>query len=170
MAGGGELVPHGPQPAEYRSTVERPDYIAAAASCERLDLANQAGVLDLALDSADTVEARNSIEKMLVHQLAAAHRSTMKLTEQMNRQIERMAVIADGPRAAANIEATRLAGALSRLMSTFQTGAMTMQRMRTGGQQIVTVQHVNVAPGGQAVVTGSVSAGGKGWLPSGRGR
>ena len=162
---GGELIPHGAQqkpPAEYRSTVTKPDYVAAAASRERLDLAQQAGALEIALDAADTVQAQNSIEQMLAHQLATAHAATMKLSAQLNRQIERMEVVDRGARQAANIEATRLAGAVSRMMTTFQQGAVTMQRMRTGGQQVVTVQHVNVGAGGQAVVAGSVSGSGGG--------
>jgi hypothetical protein len=44
-------------------------------------------------------------------------------------------------------------------MSVFQDGLLTLQRLRTGGNQTVTVQHVNVAPGGQAVI-GNVQAGG----------
>jgi hypothetical protein len=165
IGAGGELVPNGAQqkpPAEYRSTVRKPDYVAAAASRDRLDLAQQAGALETALDMADTIEAANSLEQMLAHQLAVAHNSAMKLTSQLNRQIERMAVLADGPRHAANVEATRLAGAVSRMMTTFQQGALAMQRMRSGGRQVVTVQHVNVGPGGQAVVRGHVSAGGRG--------
>ena len=35
-----------------------------------------------------------------------------------------------------------------------------MQKLRTGGNQTVTVQHVNVGAGGQAVI-GNVQAGGK---------
>ena len=164
VGAGGELVPHGSQLQEaavYRSTVEKPDYIAAAASRERLDLAHQAGVLDLALDTADTIDAENSLVKMLSHQLAAAHRSTMKLTEQINRQIERMNAIADGPRSMANVEATRLAGGVARLMQAFQQGVATLQRQRTGGHQVLTVQHVKVAPGGQAIVAGTMATGGR---------
>jgi len=44
-------------------------------------------------------------------------------------------------------------------MSTFQQGLLTLQRLRTGGQQVVTVQHVQVNEGGQAVVAGSVEGG-----------
>ncbi len=44
-------------------------------------------------------------------------------------------------------------------MSVFQDGLLTLQRLRTGGNQTVTVQHVNVAAGAQAVI-GSVQTGG----------
>lgn len=45
-------------------------------------------------------------------------------------------------------------------MSAFNDAALTLQRLRTGGNQTVTVQHVNVAPGAQAVI-GNVQAGGR---------
>ncbi len=37
-------------------------------------------------------------------------------------------------------------------MTTFQSGALALQRLRTGGTQRVIVQHVTVAERGQAVV------------------
>ena len=44
-------------------------------------------------------------------------------------------------------------------MRAFQDGAMTLQRLRTGGTQTVTVQHVHVWQGAQAVI-GNVQTGG----------
>jgi hypothetical protein len=55
-----------------------------------------------------------------------------------------------------NQETCRLAGTVTRMMTTFQQGMVTLQRMRTGGRQEVLVQHVTVSDGGQAV--GSVGA------------
>ena len=54
-----------------------------------------------------------------------------------------------------------------RLMETCQRGALTLDRLRNGGRQVVQVQHVTVGDGGQAVVAGTVQggtrqAGGKG--------
>ena len=160
---GGELVPHGHDgipPAEFRDTIQKPDYVSAAASRNRLDLANEAGALELAVDTADTIEAENSLEKMLAHQLAAVHQSSMRLTGQLNRQIERMNVICPDQHHSANVEAARTTNAIARLMQTFQQGVTTLQRLRSGGQQTVTVQHVNVSSGGQAVVAGAVGQGG----------
>jgi len=37
-------------------------------------------------------------------------------------------------------------------MGAVQTGAPTIQRLRTGGSQIMTVRHVTVEAGGQAVI------------------
>ena len=60
-----------------------------------------------------------------------------------------------------SIEACRLANSAARLTSAFQDGITTLQRMRNGGNQTVTVQHVNVASGGQAVVGNVQTGGGK---------
>jgi hypothetical protein len=172
---GGELVPM-EQCAQDASlvlidTLEKPDYVAADASRERLELLDQAGVLTSGLDTADSIEARDSLERMLAHQLAMLHASTMKLGVQLNRGLERLETYGANAdrRAAANIEACRLAGAMSRLSTTYQTGLATMQKLRTGGRQTVVIQHNHVTDGGQAVIGGNVE-GGRGARTRGRGR
>ena len=45
-----------------------------------------------------------------------------------------------------------MANAAARMMSVYQDGLLTLQKLRTGGNQTVTVQHVNVQPGAQAVI------------------
>ena len=160
---GDELVLHGRDgipPADFRASIEKPDYVGAAASRNRLDLANEAAALGLAIDMADTIEAKNSLEKMLAHQSAAVHQSSMRLTGQLNRQIERMNVICSDQHHAANAEAARTTNAITRLMQIVQQGVTTLHRLRSGGQQTVTVQHVNIGSGGQAVVAGAVGQSG----------
>jgi hypothetical protein len=46
------------------------------------------------------------------------------------------------------------------MSGTFQQGLVTVQRLRSGGQQVVTVQHVQVNEGGRAIVAGKMKAGG----------
>jgi hypothetical protein len=46
-------------------TVEDPDRTTVEASLERLEMAGDAGCLALAADAAETIQARNSLEKML---------------------------------------------------------------------------------------------------------
>jgi hypothetical protein len=122
--------------------------IAEDASLRRSDLLLQPSfnALPLAIDAADSIQAGNSLEKMLAHQMAVAHEASMRLMND--------ALTQNDP-----VEACRLSNAAARLMSAFQDGLLTLQRIRTGGNQTVTVQHVNVAPGGQAVI-GNVRAGG----------
>jgi hypothetical protein len=170
---GGELVPvddgRGAKNLHLRNTVDDPDYIAADASRDRLELLNDAGALGLGLDLADTIEASNSLEKMLAHQMAATHASAMKMTEQMNRQIETMASIYPRGQQSEtnNVQCARLAGAIARMMGAFNQGALTLDRLRTGGGQTVVVKHVHqqvqVNDGGQAVIAGEVNPkGGRG--------
>jgi len=152
------------------NTVADPDYVTASASRERLELASEAGSLSFALDAAETIQARDSLEKMLVHQMAVLHRGMMRAAIRMNEEISRLNEqlyhLDEGKREAANVRACRLAGAISRLSATYQQGLLTLQRKRTGGSQHVTVKHihqqVNVTEGGQAVVAGDTVTRGPG--------
>ena len=81
----------------------------------------------------------------------------MKLAAQLNRCIERMEREHHPDlRERANVQGTRLAGAIARMSGSYQSGMTTMQRLRSGGTQRVIVQHVTVTEGGQAVVAGQV--------------
>ena len=129
---------------------EGPDQIAEEASIRRTDLLMQPSFdcVALAVDTAESIGAANGLEKMLAHQLAVAHEASLRL---MDRALSYEAG-GRSMREGDSIEACRLANSAARLMSAFQDGIATLQRMRTGGNQTVTVQHVNVASGGQAVV------------------
>ena len=144
--------------------------MTAEASRDRLGLASQAGSLSLALDAADTIQAQDGLEKMLVHQMAVLHYGMMRAAARMNEELDAAGVIDPKHAAgvidpnkreaaeAANVRACRLAGAISRMSATYQQGLLTLQRKRTGGGQHVTVKHihqqVNVTEGGQAMVAG----------------
>ena len=169
IGAGGELIDREKVGSHLVDTVAHPDYVTAEASRDRLGLASQAGSLSLALDAADTIQAQDSLEKMLVHQMAVLHHGMMRATARMNEELDAAGGTAidaagdkrdltAGEREAANVRACRLAGAISRISATYQQGLLTLQRKRTGGNQHVTVKHihqqVNVTEGGQAVVAG----------------
>ena len=113
-------------------TVADPDYVTASASRERLELANEAGSLDLALDAADTIQGQDSLEKMLVHEMAVLHRGMMRAATRMNEELYAAAGLDESRQEAANVRACRLAGAISRLSATYQQGLLTLQCKRTG--------------------------------------
>src|SRR5829696_1847933 len=71
-------------------------------------------------------------------------------------QVETYTEEGEQRRERASIQATRLAGALGRMSGSFQQGMGTLQRIRFGGRQVVTVQHVQVNEGGQALVAGQM--------------
>jgi hypothetical protein len=124
--------------------------IAEDASLRRTDLLLQPSfnAVALGVDAADSIQASNSMEKMLAHQMAVAHEASLRF---MNRALS----YEGGGRAMRegdSVEACRIANTAARLMSVFQDGLLTLQRLRTGGNQTVTVQHVSIASGGQAVI------------------
>ena len=131
--------------------------IAEDASIRRTDLLMQPSfdAVALGVDAAESIGAANSIEKMLAHQMAVTHEAALRL---MDRALSYEAG-GRSMREGDSVEACRLANTAARLMSAFNDGAATLQRLRNGGNQTVTVQHVNVASGAQAVI-GNVQAGG----------
>ena len=141
---------------------DRPDMLAADASVARLDLAATANTLTMAVDAAESIQAANSLERMLAHQMATAHHLAMTMAAKAND-------FAGGIKSwdtqtrqqVQSIEAARMAGAAARMMETFQRGLLTLERLRNGGKQTVVVQHVAVGDGGQAVVAGTMATGGK---------
>src|SRR5215207_5567466 len=110
---GGELIQLRKASMYLLNTLDCPDFIAADASAQRMHLAYDAGALAMGVDTADTIQAANSLEKMLAHQLAAAYVGAMRLIGQLTMFHEDSMAKHEG----VNLRATRLAGAASRLMA-----------------------------------------------------
>lgn len=128
---------------------EKVSRVNTEASLDRLELASKNGVLSMALDVAESVGAKNAAEQMIAHQMAAAHRMSLDLMAQAGNTRD-------------PVEKCRLINASAKLMDVCQKAMLTLNRLHTGGQQTVTVQHVEVSSGGQAVINGSVDARGRG--------
>ena len=94
------------------------------------------------------IEPKDQIEAMLASQMAAVHLATMTFAR-------RLAHVENIPQ---QDSAER---AFNKLARTFATQVEALKKYRTGGQQQVTVKHVTVNDGGQAIV-GNVSHGGPG--------
>ena len=149
---GGEVVPGrpdgmSPTDLEYPNmlnTLERdPGMVNIESSAKRVDLLLDAGVLPTGLDAAQSIEAKNSLERMLAHQMALCHDAAYKTISQASGKQD-------------TVEQVQLLNAGARLIETYQKGMLTLHKVRTGGKQTVIVQHVHVTEGGQAVVAGSV--------------
>jgi hypothetical protein len=150
----GKLNANGFKRAVIRDTLaEGADRIAEDASIRRTDLLMQPSfdAVAMGIDTAESIQASNCIEKMLAHQMAVAHEAAMRM---MDRGLSY-----EHSRSGDQVEACRCINAAARLMGAFNDAALTVQRLRTGGSQTVTVQHVTVTQGGQAVI-GNVQAGG----------
>jgi len=147
----GEICePDGSIAQRTRSTIKHADQVALDSSADRKRLLVGQRVDDsvaLGLDLAASVGARNSVEVMLSHQMAALHRAGMQALE-------------DGLRQEDPVHRARLLNVSSRCMSAFQTAALTLQRLQQGVRQDFHVRHVHVHEGAQAVI-GNVETGGR---------
>lgn len=95
--------------------------------------------LDAVLAVLDGAEPQNEIEAMLVIQMAITHILTMRSARLMARSNEIQQQDSNGL-------------ALHRLSKTFTSQIDALAKLRRGGEQKVTVEHVHVYPGGQAIV------------------
>ncbi|TQK01092.1 hypothetical protein FBX97_5602 [Herbaspirillum sp. SJZ107] len=149
----GEAVPDEAQLASngggwsVRDTLATPDTPALAASFVRTELLAQRrlDILALGIDAAAATACSDPLTKMLVHQAGLAHAAAFKLVDR--------AIDQDSP-----AETARLMNSAARMMGTFQQAMVTLHRLRNGGQQTVTVQHINVSAN-QTLVTGSMATG-----------
>lgn len=104
--------------------------------------------LNFCLDIVAGIKPRDQLETLLATQMAAIHMATMTFAR-------RLAHVDNIPQ---QDSAER---ALNKLARTFTTQVETLKRYRTGGEQKVTVHHVTVNEGGQAIV-GTVERSGAG--------
>lgn len=154
-------------PGRYwiKNTLTDGNLITEEASITRTDLLIQPNldISALAVDAAHSIKADNSMEKMLAHQMALAHEMAMKIGNAAMGEVQKIqhdtGIYGGGLNQGAATELQRLTNSVARLMTTYQQGMLTIQRLRTGGTQTVTVQHVNIEAGGQAVI-GNVKTGG----------
>jgi hypothetical protein len=138
-----------------------------------MDLLIENDALALGLEMADSVKAKGRIEKVLAHQMATLHRLGMRFAGNADKELQRIWRAehwSDGHRQVACVEAARMMNASARAMAAFNDAALTLQRLRTGGRQVVTVQHVAVNDGGQAVVAQNMTTGSKSGGRKRRGR
>lgn len=85
------------------------------------------------------VQPQDEVETMLAAQMAATHMLTMTFARRLNH-------VDNIP------QQDSASNAINKLMRTFTAQVEALKRYRTGGEQRVTVQHVNVSDGGQAIV------------------
>ena len=108
---GGEIVP--PMSADMpglENALQRPDMVDLEASIQRTELAERAGVFELALSTAESAKARGAVQQMLSHQLAAAHKHAMRLLadSEREREEERQREVEQAAAAAAKEAVTEL--------------------------------------------------------------
>ena len=135
---GGEIVPpYAFGMSGLELALREPDLLDAEVTIKRTDLAEKAGVFEMAIEASESVKAKNSIQRMQAHQLALAHKYAMEL-------------MADASKQRDPIFKVKLMNCSARLMEAYSKGALALQRLQSGASQIVQVQHVQI--NGQAVI------------------
>lgn len=125
-----------------KDTLADPDLVAIESSETRGRLLQQNDVIALGVDIAKTVCAANTAEKLIAHEIAVAHKAAMNQASMANWEPD------------PKLQLQRL-HASAKMMAMAQAGLLALQKLKAAGPQSVTVQHVHVNAGGQAVV-GSV--------------
>jgi hypothetical protein len=110
----------------------------------------------------NAIKARDSIEQMLAHQSAAAHKVAMHFLAKADHQLSKANEF-NRDWQAHSVEAARMAQSAVKLMGASADAVMAVERRRSGGKQVVQVIHQQVAvgPGGQAIVAGAVKGRGR---------
>jgi hypothetical protein len=85
------------------------------------------------------IQPRDQIEVMLAAQMAVVHTASMTMAQRLG-QVENL------------LQQDSAERAFNKLTRTFASQMEALKRYRTGGEQKVTVQHVSVSEGGQAIV------------------
>jgi hypothetical protein len=135
---GGEVMPTVEQGLPgLELALNSPNLLDAEVTIQRTQLADRAGVFEMAIEASESVKAKNSIQRMQAHQLALAHKYSMELMADAAKQRDPMIKV-------------KLMNCSARLMDAYSKGALALQRLQQGANQIVQVQHVQVH--GQAVI------------------
>ena len=153
-----EISPDHPEPAlglillmEALGTTD-PDFVngllGQLAAVGTHDRAPDEAAINFMLAVIKGVEPKDHVEAMLAAQMAAVHNAAMTFARRLA-HVDNIAQQDSAERA------------FNKLARTFVSQVEALKRYRTGGEQRVTVEHVTVNQGGQAIV-GNVSSGGRG--------
>jgi hypothetical protein len=124
-----------------------PDIISRDAFKHRTELLSYLGneCVAVALDLENTMKPANKVEQMLLDLMAVSYKASLETSSK--------GFLASDP-----ADQTRLLNLSARMAENFQKAALTFQRLQSGGNQQIIVQHVHVSEGGQAIV-GNVQTG-----------
>lgn len=135
---GGEIVPSAEDGLPgLESALQEPDLLNAEASKQRANLLERTGSLEIGVETAEQAKANSAVEKMLCHQMAAAHRRAMNLMAESEETKD--------PQVSCLKAKTAV-----RLLGGFARAALVLQRIQTGERRAIQVQNVCVS--GTAVV------------------
>jgi hypothetical protein len=105
------------------------------------------GALNFMIAVINGIKPKDQLEAMLAAQMAVVHMATLTFARQL-------------PLVQTLQQQDSAERALNKLARTYATQMEALRRYRTGGEQKVTVQHVSVSEGGQAIVGNVTQAAG----------
>lgn len=160
IGNGGETVPAEASLHAYQPIVQQPPELLAAQATE-VRLKQAAAIsheaMVLAVEATQSNAASGAMERDIIHQFAVLQSLGMDLLAASKRFLVTTTPWQSEERQQLqSIEATRCAVAGAKVLGASQQAARTLKYLRDGGRQVVTVQHVTVEAGGQAVVAGTV--------------
>jgi len=119
----------------------------AAAKGQKPETKENLAAINATLALVQAIEPRDTLEAMLAAQMAAVHNATMTFARRLNH-------VDNIP------QQDSASNAFNKLARTFAAQVEALNRHRGKGQQQVTVTHMHVHDGGQAIVAGNVQGGG----------
>jgi hypothetical protein len=122
---------------EIRETLKSGvDSINFDASCARMELLKSLDCLAMGVDAAESIDAKNSWEKMVAHQAAVCHTMSMSLLVQANeRSYKQYSYFAD-QKIVVDMQSKQINSGI-RLMNTFNRTLQTLLKLRADGKQII---------------------------------
>jgi hypothetical protein len=132
----GEAVPAS---GLLRDTLTDAGLVAIESSYTRGRLLQANDAVALGVDVSNTAHAANTHEKLLAHQIAVAHKTALEQAAAADRERD------------TEVAVKRLQIS-ARMMSVSQQAMLTLQKLKTGTNHTVVVQHVSVSGHGQAVI------------------
>jgi hypothetical protein len=156
IGSGGEVCQNDPGNLVTDLLLKDPSMAALDASEHRLELLERVDCIAPTLDAAESIGARNSLEKMMAHQMAVVHSTAMTLLE------EAKAIRRTSNSINAEMLSLKKQNMARMFMDTYMRQMEAIARIRSGGRQniVVTYQNVHVS-GGQAVIADQVTTGGR---------
>jgi hypothetical protein len=100
---------------------------------------NDESNLNFMLSVVRSTKSKDQLEAMLAAQMAVVHLAMMRMAAKLTNTHDELQLESAGR-------------ALNNLARTFAAQVEALKRYRTGGEQTVTVQHVSVGDGGQAII------------------
>ena len=114
----------------FREVLKDLNSASVDAGLNGMELFDRFGYLEMAVDAAQSIDAENSLEKMLAHQMSVCRVMSMKM---MAKGIEFTQNYTQDYRHPDMDKAVKLVNASARLVDTFQLGLATIAKIRTGG-------------------------------------